>query len=116
MTWRTPNSFISGATWERAAHLKRIFRSGWHCCVAHSLTMRPFHLVRTRIVNGSDRSRCVYCGADVPAARVNAHDVLCSSYATGDFSLLQTLTRRQRDIELLRRGRALVKGKKWSKV
>ncbi len=67
-------------------------------------------------MNGSDRSRCVYCGADVPAARVNAHDVLCSSYATGDFSLLQTLTRRQRDIELLRRGRALVKGKKWSKV
>jgi hypothetical protein len=67
-------------------------------------------------MNGSSDRRYRYCGANVPAARVRAHDVLCSAYSSADLSLLLTLCRREREVELSRRGRALTKGKKWTRA
>jgi hypothetical protein len=67
-------------------------------------------------MNDSSDSRCGYCGANVPAAKVRAHDVLCSAYSSGDLSLLLALSRREREVELSRRGRALTKGKKWTRA
>jgi hypothetical protein len=66
----------------------------------------------TKMSDGSP-PKCQYCGATVPPMRSKVHQALCSAYASGDLSLLAAIPRRAREVEVRRRGRAMMKGKTW---